>query len=345
MPPDDAEKHVASIEANRDFIAQKLAQLKWELDQLGVLAAGNATLPAKLIPGTLHEALDAYQTDFEVDATRLPSGQLKQNERKRQGRIATFKKTHPDCPLHDLTLARVKEFAGWWRNCPVTNTGRRSSRAYAKHHLGEWFRFLKWLDASDRYLWDAPKGMEAIGKKIPKFEAEKKLTAVTKHVYQPKQLAKIATTATDSERLALYLGLNCAMGAAELGRLVIDDFAIKVKHPYPTKLGIRTKATDSWLRYFRPKTEVFGEWKLWPETVDLVEWAIARANKIGSNLIFCRTTAKPLFDDDSAKPDAGFANLWERCLNRSKIETKLPFGSLRDTLPDYLRQTYDGGTD
>ena len=184
---------------------------------------------------------------------------------------------HTDCPLHSLAKNKIEELVSYWRNRPNTKRGTRSSLTNAENHLTELFRFFDWLDGSDKFDWQLPRGVKQINRKVEKFANEKKLTAITKIVYQPEQLAQIAKTATDWERLAMYLGLNCAMGAAELGRLTITDFALMQPHPHPNKLGIETTNADSWLRYFRPKTEVFGEWCLWPETVEIVEWGIARA--------------------------------------------------------------------
>ena len=341
----DPEKLGNSVDANSAYVALRIEQLKAELDRLSILSASSITVPERLILGTLHEALDAYKADFEAKVPRLPSGNLKQGDRKRGARVKNFKKAHLDRPLHDFDLSQIESIAAHWRNRPTLPNGKRSSQAHAKSHQGELFRFITWLDNTPKFKWEAPKGIKAIPRKIPAFQSEKKFSAVTKETYNPEQLAKIGKTSTDWERLALYLGLNCAMGAAELGRLNIGDFELHTAHRHASQLGIKTTASDSWLRYFRPKTEVFGEWRLWPETVEMVEWAIDRSQKIGSELVFCRKSGKPLYDDDSAKPDAGFANMWSGCQKRSKIDNLLPFGSLRDTLPNYLRQVYDGGSE
>jgi hypothetical protein len=70
----------------------------------------------------------------------------------------------------------------------------------------------------------------------------------------------------------LYLGLNCGMGAAELGRLVESDFSVRLTHPFSDRLHFASTPHDSFARFLRPKTHVFGEWLLWEETVGMVEW-------------------------------------------------------------------------
>jgi hypothetical protein len=227
IQPDDPDRYAKSAQLNREMIARRLAELQGELQRLGALAVANATIPDRLIPGTLHEALSAYQADFEKTCPRLPSGHLKQGERKRIERVARFKELHADCPLHELTKSKIEELVAYWRNRPTTKRKTRSSISNADNHLTELFRFLDWLDGCEKYHWSLSKGTKKISRKVEKFQHEKKLTAVTKVVYSPEQLATINATATDRERLALYLGLNCAMGAAELGRLLVTAIASK----------------------------------------------------------------------------------------------------------------------
>jgi hypothetical protein len=76
---------------------------------------------------------------------------------------------------------------------------------------------------------------------------------------------------TPVERLLLYLGLNCAMGAAERGRLVESDFSLPLPNPFADRLHFDSTPEDSLARFLRPKTHVFGERLLWEETAQMVE--------------------------------------------------------------------------
>lgn len=294
--------------------------------------------------GTLHQALDAYQAEFERDTPKLPGGILKQFERKRIERVARLKATHQDMPLYQLTKDKIAETISYWRNRPPTKKGTPCSTKHAKHHRDEFDRFLGWLDAASRFKWMMPRGAEKISRKIIRFDHEKKLTAVTKIVYSPEQLATLNSVATDFDRMILYLALNCAMGAAEAGRVFLDDCVLFQTHPHAKKLQIPASNQDSWLRYFRPKTSVFGEWYLWPETVEMIEWGKRRAKGLKSKHLICRASGNPLYDESLGNPQSGFANLWTRLRNRAIAKDgnlpKLPFGSLRDTLPDHLRHEY-----
>lgn len=344
IAPSDPVVYSKSVEQNQSLVTNELKDLELKLKRMGALLSKDS-IPEKFISGTFHEALLVYESEIKRDSPKVADGAINQTGRKRIERVNRLKERHADFPLYELNRDRIAELIGYWRNRPLTK--RMTVMAYdtARIHLEEFDRFISWLDDSEKFRWVMPKGAKKITRRIVKFDSEKQLSAVVKPTYTPEQLGAINRTATERERLALYLGLNCAMGAAELGRLTVNDFLLNTPHPLARKLGLRSSSNDSWLRCIRPKTDVFGEWILWPETVELVRWAIARARRIGTDLIFCRETGAPLFDEAISKPDAGFANLWRKSFDRAKAKESnlpwLPLGSLRDTLPDYLWKHHD----
>jgi hypothetical protein len=167
----------------------------------------------------------------------------------------------------------------YWRQRPrkKDNSGI-TSKDNARHHIGELLRFLRWLDQTDRFAWLMPRGVERIDRTIQGTDSERttKLSAMQKPTYSVDELAVLNHHATPIERLIFYVGLNCAMGAAELGRLQISDFLLSHVHEFADRLNFNSSANDSYVRTLRPKTRVFGEWLLWPETVEMVQWGIAR---------------------------------------------------------------------
>jgi hypothetical protein len=330
-----------SVKLNENFVASKLRDLEGEMKEIGAL--GGKELPDRIITGTLHEALDAYQADIEKNGARLPTGELKPHQRKRLERIARFKRCHADAPLYSLNFDRCGEIIGYWRNRQyVTVKGTQATRGFCRKHIGELDRFFDWLDLCDKFQWRKPRGLDTIKRRVEK-DQQRKLSAVVKETYTVEELALLNRQATPFERLHLYLALNCAMGAAELGRLVKDDFFLRSPHPYAAKFGFVSTAADSYARYFRPKTGVFGEWLLWPETVQMVEWGLARAKKIGTDLLFVSREGEPLYDERMQNAQQRFQNMWTRLkerVRRSASIPDLPFGSLRDALPDLIRQQF-----
>lgn len=343
--PQDPAMYAESVQLNERLVYDRLRQLEAELRELGALVT-DKSLPDKLVVGTFYEALDAYvEQDIRRDGAKLPNGTLKPFQRLRIKRVDRLKKHHTDFPLYELTLDRCKEVYAYWRNRPVTKRGTALSRDAARHMIQEWDRFFDWLDQTDSFNWEQPRRFASISKKIVQFESERKKKPVTKSIYTPTDLGRINQNLTVLGRLAMYLGLNCAMGAAELGRLEIEDFLLSKRHEFAEQLDFITSDDDSFLRYFRPKTGMFGEWLLWPETVEMVGWGIDRARRIGTNLIFAWETGKPMYDEASENPQASFANIWNETVKRIRKHdeslTALPFGTLRDTLPDKLRRSYD----
>jgi len=86
---------------------------------------------------------------------------------------------------------------------------------------------------------------------------------------------------------------------------------------------------------------MFGEWILWKETAEILEWAISRANQIGTPFLIVKKTGERIYNEKSKNPQAATASCWRKLVRRAqKTHPELPFlpyGSLRDTLPDTLR--------
>ncbi|HEX4129571.1 MAG TPA: hypothetical protein VHZ24_05975 [Pirellulales bacterium] len=343
ITPADETVFGESVEQNQDLVAGRLKELETELKRMGALLSTDA-LPNRLIPGTFHEALDAYSKMIERDGERLPNGLLKHSQRKRLKMVERFKDKHRNLPLCRLNFDEGSHLIAFWRKRPKTLKKSNCSRSHSKHHVGELIRFYKWLDQTDQFQWAMPKGLLSVSRKIPKLDSEKKTSAISKLVYTPDQLAVLNKHATPLERLCIYVGLNCGMGAAELGRVLISDILLSHEHEHGKRLRIETNTNDNWIRMNRPKTDVFGEWRLWPETVVMLQWAIKRAHRLGTDLVFVKRNGEPIFDEISDKPEYGFTNLWTGLLRRVRRHDegfgKLPFGTLRDTLPDYLRAEF-----
>ncbi|HMP03150.1 MAG TPA: helix-turn-helix domain-containing protein [Gemmatales bacterium] len=341
--PSDTKLYTESVNLNKDLLTDRMRQLEAELKELGALV-GQKEFPDKLIVGTFHEALDAYIEMIQRDGSKLESGVLKPYQRLRIIRAKRFKRDHADFPLYALNHDKCSELVGFWRNRPMTLRKTRSSKDNSRHHITELFTFFDWLDATEKFGWSAPRALRTIDRKVAEFNSERQLTAITKETYTPEELAVLNRHANPLERLALYLGLNCAMGAAELGRLQLDNFTFRKAHPYMDVLHFSSTDQDTFLATLRPKTGVYGEWLLWPETVELVEWGFARAEQIGSQLLFVRETAQPMYNEDSQNPQSEFENSWNRLLERTQKSFPdfrcLPFGTLRDTAPDLLRTKY-----
>src|SRR5262249_41427717 len=155
-------------------------------------------------------------------------------------------------------------------------------------------------------------------------------SAVNKQYYTVEQLAIINRHCNPLDRLKLYLGLNCAMGAAEMGRVHVEDIELLQRHPFAQTLHFESSDSDSFLRFFRPKTDVFGEWLLWPPVADFLSWAIQRCELLGSKVLLVSEKGKPFYNEESANAQAAFQNDWSKLLDRVRKSEpdfpRLPFG-------------------
>ncbi len=336
----DPQLYSESLELNKKNVSERLRLLEGELRQEGFLPP-NAELPHEIIPGTLHEALSAYMQDIQRHNVAPGTSETTSYGLRRLERIETFREHHPDIDLHSLNYDECKAMVDYWRSRPPRKDGKPSSHANSRHNVGELMRFFRWLDSSSAFGWQMPRTLERVERKVPRTDGERRLSAITKEIYTVHELAEINRHATPVERLLLYLGLNCAMGAAELGRLVQCDFFLRQPHELADRLHFQSTPEDSFARFLRPKTQVFGEWLLWAETVQMVEWGLNESRRLKSDVLFVSERGQPWYRERTQNPHSKFTNVWDRLIRRvQKSDSgfrRLPVGTLRDTLPDLLR--------
>ena len=306
--PADPELYAEGLRRNEIVEKETLKALEKGFRELGSITP-KSSLPERLIPGTLHEALDAY-TEHHIKKHNIKpeTGQLKVYGNLRLERVERFKEHHGDIPLSSLNYDRCEEMIRYWRQRPRRkDTTRITSKDNARHHIGELLRFFRWLDQTDRFAWEIPRGVERIDRTIVGTDSERavRLSAIQKVTYSISELAILNHHATPIERLIFYVGLNCAMGAAELGRLQTSDFLLLHEHEFAERLNFESSANDSFIRNIAPKTKVFGEWLLWPETVEMVQWGIARREKItgacGESILIVSEHGKPWYDEAACR--------------------------------------------
>lgn len=104
----------------------------------------------------------------------------------------------------------------------------------------------------------------------------------------------------------------------------------------------------------RPKTHIYGEWWLWPETVVYAQKAIERAERHGSQRICCTRRGTPLYRDSSKSPQSQLNKLWSgresgtrkatglvtRVADSNANIPALPFKTIRKMVSNDLRSKY-----
>jgi hypothetical protein len=177
-------------------------------------------------------------------------------------------------------------------------------------------------------------------------------------------LVLINKHATPLERLLLLLGINCGLKGAEQGTLLTDHIFLEkrpdAQHIHPNARYLKEVAKfecrpdERFVLYSRNKSKVYGEFLLWPQTVEVIRWAIQRRDRIVQekglkyrNLLITKNGA--LFyrlTSGSKNRSQIFGNKWNSLISRVQKNEDgfpyFPFSSLRDTASDLVRQLAGG---
>jgi hypothetical protein len=170
----------------------------------------------------------------------------------------------------------------YWRARPVVKgTERPITVPTARNHIKQMLEFLRWLHKNSDYEWRKPEDFDDLVVSVKSSLREKaaKVSPVAVDTYQLEELCLLYKYATPLERLFLLLGMNCGFGQAEIATLLAKEADLFKRHAHETLLGFVSTEKDSFIRKIRPKTEVYGEWILWPETVEALQWAIRRRQR------------------------------------------------------------------
>jgi hypothetical protein len=302
----------------------------------------------------LHHALDAYIAELEKEA------HLSQWNRVRVNQARRLRDRHDDIPLAALDIKKVEEMIAFWRNRPPVKTrdgkGVGGQMAYntARNQIIQLRHFFKWLNRHPGYQWKRPDGYEDIRATPLVTAADKSYRLRTLHVetYTPEELAVLYAAASPLMRLFILLGLNCGFAAAESGTLEAAEIFLHKRHPEAGRYNISSGDQDSWIRRLRHKTEVYGEWKLWPHTVLGLRWAAERRRGIESQEKALIVTARGESYGRATRggnKNSRVRNLWVSLIGRVVKAGHpgfrfLPFKQLRKTGGEMVRRFADGET-
>ena len=162
---------------------------------------------------------------------------------------------------------------------------------------------------------------------------------ITKETYTPDQLAIIARFTDDFGRALIGVCVNCAFGQSEIGQWPTSKFTLHNAHPHADRVEFVSTDTDSWITGKRPKTKIYGEHLLWPQV------AVALAPFLDGRKVLPITGREtPWYKKHSSNPQSKCTTWWRELMDEVlKVHPDLPylpFGSLRDLLPDLLRTRY-----
>ncbi|MBX9679032.1 MAG: hypothetical protein K2X38_09740 [Gemmataceae bacterium] len=294
----------------------------------------------------LHSAIDAY---CERLSERTDGSGWIKVKTARARRLKAF----PDLPLSQLTLDVMEKMLAYWANRPKVKGGLKTiSATTASSQMKEVRDFWKWLHRSDQFGWKRPDGWDELKPRVAQLQLDRQKLIQSAHVptFTVTELSSLYAHATPLVRCFILLGLNCGFSIAEIASLTTSEVRLSQCHPHGNRLQIASNSTDSWIFRVRHKSRVYGEFKLWPQTAQAVQWALGRASEIaGQNrdLVFVSDRGKPFnAPTRTGNKSSRIPNLWSNLLRTVQKQTgtfrRLPFKYLRKTAGDIIRQVSDG---
>lgn len=328
---------------------------------------------------TVGEALDAFESehirkrmlvdpDPEEGLSEKRLSDTAQKYIAALERIRQFNGHQLNWPLSKLTYDGCEAMIEVWRQRPPRKDGTgplaiKTCREHAKR-IKEFFR---WLSKSDRFDWQKPIDFDELKLAIQKSNKDKSapvtLRAQQVRTFTVDQLKTLNEFAIPFERFLLLCGLNLGFKRMECATLRVGEILLRQKHPYSEYIAFDFSDTDSFVSRIRTKTEVYGEWLLWPLTEQAMEWVLERRKKQtrilkgdgkGREISYGPTSLALLNDSGhsftkptkSGNPNHQLTNMWYRLLDRiQEAESnfpRLPHETLRDTSANWIREEFGG---
>ncbi len=327
---------------------------------------------------TVAQALDAYEAHIRttylvipdqeegIDGKRLSD--TGQSYLDQIAQVRVHNSAHLRWPLSRLTFDGCDEMLQVWRQRPVRKDGSgHMAVKTCREHAKLLKRFFKWVSKSDKFEWKKPEDFDELSLTVPRTNREKSAPVTQRsrqvETYTVEQLAILNRYAIPFERFLLLCGLNLGFKRMECATLRVGEISLHTMHDFAKYIAFDFSETDSFVRRLRTKTEVYGEWILWPLTVSAMEWVLKRRRKQvritkgegRGREIPCTPTALVFLNDSghsftkptaNGNPNHQITNGWTRLLRRVKKDHEefpwLPHESLRDTAADWIREEFGG---
>lgn len=304
---------------------------------------------------SLHDALKAYiehlrvgcaAPDTEAEGSEITAWghtQIKQTE--------TLIAHHKDQPMSSIELDEIEGMVNYWERRPTKRGSEgQVARSTAKNHRSQLKKFFRWLHRSSSFDWKKPVEFDEIRGSVATLESDRRRGFEQVVTFDISELAALNTVGTPLERIILLLSINCGFGAMELATLRVDEVQLFKAHDdrYQSLLGTETTNADSFIKRHRRKNSVYGEWLLFPQTVQGVEWLIrTRPRRTQHPYLLLNQNGDPYFkrtkggNRNSQIPSRFNANI-KRAVEAGHNVRSFSHGKLRKTAGNLIRQFGDG---
>ena len=174
-----------------------------------------------------------------------------------------------------------------------------------------------------------PDDLQLLKRSVRKDD-KKNLSYITQELFSVEELKKLVSTGSTIQKLIATWCLNCAHGAAEIGRVTWGDLYLDQDHPWRSQ-GLKIETGGSWTGFLRHKTDVVGWWKLWPETIALLqtwkreaEQILQRPVKKNDRLLITQA-GEDMYKDKSKNGQSKFAKVFADHRELAKV-SNMPLG-------------------
>lgn len=317
--------------AGQQLMAGEARELVSQAEEL----SAQAQVPLPAATGqTLYQALDAYATSA-LRKNPNESGKGEANCARR------LKDAHADVPLEQFGIAAMEVIAAYWASRPPSKkSGRPVALGTITNHLKTARRFIQWLHRSDAFAWSKPIDAEvALRVRVKRLRNDAELAALSRGVahWTVDELTTLYRYATNRERFLILWGLNCGFAQSEFCTLRHDE----VVRGDAVATAEGAAAT---VKRIRRKTQIYGEFALWPETVEALEWFV-RWNECAA--VSREDQGFVMITQEGRRYDRQrLANIWNRLLDRVQADDsafrRLPFKHLRKTAGQMIKRRSDG---
>lgn len=339
---------VTSYEMASDVFRARLRQ--------AVVHCGGAVPDTEEASGPrLHEALRDHirwlrEEYSDAEGNLTLSGKVKTKQ------VEVLLDRHNDIPLAKFDHDTLDAMLRYWRKRPNRKGSEQPVAVKtAEHQIASLKFFVRWLSRSDKYDWKKPESFDEIRTRVNAPSINVRPQVTPDDIFTLDELILLNRYATPLERCLLLLGINCGFARAEIASLTVGEVFIRKAHDLRHQEILRFQSTDrdSFIKRYRRKTNVYGEYILFPQTVEAMEWALARRRQHPGYCPDARllvSSSGEAYDKPTSggNPNMQIPNRFSALIRRiqkteeGKNFTRRPFKILRKTAGDLVRRYSDG---
>jgi integrase len=271
----------------------------------------------------VREALDAYSAYLKE--------KYRDKDRPLQLSVRLLRQHVEDFALNKLDADRIDTWSAYWCRRPASKDTKKEAGtplAYTtcRNALIVLRHFLRWLSRSPAFDWTLPGGYVFSRCKIAKVATDRAKKHRRRH-WTPDELRIIWTYAKPWDRALILLALNCGFSKAEIATLQPCEIIKGKSHTF--------------IKRDRRKTEVYGEWVLWPETLEALDY-LRQFQKPDSVYVVLNTAGGALnTKTPTGNENQVIKNHWDNLMKRVRADHPdfhvLPFKHLRKTGGNLIR--------